>query len=91
MPNPQPVRGDRHPPLTADGVSIQVEKAWLRLRKWPDHMGPARVCITRHGRVLVGFEADRYSYAVDVGSFTKAIALKDLRDEVFHVWESLRR
>lgn len=87
----EPVRGGRHPQISPECIAIEIVEAWLRLCKRNARYGPAAVSITPRGKVLVGYDADRYAHAVEVGTFTSAISLSDLRDEVYHVWESMQR
>lgn len=78
-------------PLSPESIAAEIEAAWLKLCAWPHHRPPASVCITKRGKVLVGAKGDRYAFATEVGVFNHTISLRDLRDEVFHVWESMHR
>lgn len=76
--------------LTPECVAQQVENAWLRLT----NLHGARrvdVYVIRSGRVMFSSDAERYSSAQLVGTYTSAVNLHDLRDDVFHVWESMQR
>lgn len=69
-------------------LELEIERAWVLLGQ---RRGPCAVRLTRTGR-LVGITRSSWSEdGDDVGTYTSAIGLAELREDVFFVYESRGR
>ena len=71
-------------------LELEIERMWLRLANVRQR--PMAVFLTATGRLIDQQHASvRARDAAEVGRYNQRITLADFRDDVFHVWESMRR
>lgn len=80
--------GERRCDEDYQALEIEIERAWVLLGQ---RRGPCAVRLTRTGR-LVGITRPSWSAdGEEVGTYTSAIGLAELREDVFFVYESRGR
>lgn len=74
--------------VQVQSLELEIERAWVLLGQ---KRGSCAVRLTRSGR-LVGLTPSNKSVdGEDVGTYTQAVSLMELREDVFHVFEEMRR
>lgn len=69
----------------SEALELEIEEAWLSLCK---AYRPRTIYLTSGNRLLYGIRAQEAShYAIEVGTFTRTIALADFRSDVFFVFD----
>lgn len=80
----------RHPIATPEALELEIERAWValcdcgRAQGWTIYLSPT-------GRLFRGSRSNYTLTAVEVGTYNKAVHLEDFREDVFHVYEQIRR
>jgi hypothetical protein len=70
----------------SEALEIAIEREWLTLSTTP-----RQLYLTPTGRVVNAMQASRCAKVEFLGRFQRGIGLADFREEVFHVWDGMRR
>jgi len=71
-----------------ESLESEIERMWLVI---VNSRAKREVWLTTSGRVISARDAAGYQFAELVGIYTDRVSLADLRSDVFHVWEGMRR
>jgi hypothetical protein len=71
----------------SEALELEIERAWVGLAKV---YGKRTLFLTEAGKLRWGWVADRTNHGREVGTYTRAVSLEDLRADVFFIFETSR-
>lgn len=73
----------------SEALELEIERMWLRLANV--RLRPVSVFLARTGRLMDARAANSQPHAREVGAYNQRVTLSEFRDDVFFVWEEMRR
>lgn len=71
--------------MTVEALELEIERAWVAMANFS---GQRTLYLCESGRLRWGWVVDRQAGAHEVGTYRQDVALSDLREDVFFIYET---